>query len=764
MHRRDFLQVVGALSASATLASRLDADTLTAAESIANRPADPFIERLIARMTLEEKAGQLNLLPDTTRPEGAAFNPAVLEQSHQQLMRAIASGQITGLFNGTGVAGARALQRIAVEESRLKIPLLFGGDVIHGLRTIFPVPLAEASAFDPSLAERTARAAAREATAVGIHWTFAPMVDIARDQRWGRVIEGSGEDPYLGSLLAAARVRGFQGRDLRDDDTVVATLKHFAGYGAVSGGMEYNTVELAETTLRALHLPPFFAGLSAGAQTVMTAFNDIAGVPATANRRLLTDILRTEWRFAGVVVSDWASDEELISHGYAVDARDAARLSILAGCDMSMASGIYLKHLPSLVRAGLVPMTVIDRSVRRVLQLKQSLGLFERPYRSMEPERERTQIRTADTVALAREAAVRSIVLLKNDGELLPLPPSGRRIALIGPFGADRDQLAGAWSIFADRRHDVSLADGLRAAMRDPALLTVVRGSDINTPLTGGIAAAVEAARQADVVVLAIGEGETMSGESQARVDIGIPAPQLALAEAVAATGTPIVVVLRHGRALALHGAVADARAILATWFLGAETGNAVADVVFGRVAPSGRLPVSFPMFSGQQPYFYNHRPTGRPAANMTDPYRARYIETRNVARYPFGYGLTYGRIEYAATTVSAAELPWAGQLTVRAVVTNRGARAAREVAQLYVHQPVSSITKPVRELKGFRDVLLEPGASTTVEFTLTRADLASVQPDLSTRAEPGPYDVVIAPHAEAGEFARFTLRAAPRR
>jgi beta-glucosidase len=759
MHRRDFLERLAAIGASGAVLPHLDAATLAEGEALANRPADPFIERLIARMTLEEKAGQLNLLPDFSRPEGAAFNPAVFEQSQQQLARAIASGHVTGLFNGTGVAGARALQRIAVEQSRLKIPLIFGGDVIHGLRTIFPVPLAEAAAFDVALAERTARVAAVEATAVGIHWTFAPMVDIARDQRWGRVIEGAGEDPFLGSLLAAARVRGFQGSDLRRDDTMVATLKHFAGYGAVSGGMEYNTVELAETTLRALHLPPFFAGLSAGARTVMTAFNDIAGVPATANRRLLTDILRTEWGFTGVVVSDWASDEELISHGYAADAQDAARRSILAGCDMSMASGIYLKHLPALVRAGAVPMSVVDRSVRRVLQLKQSLGLFERPYRSMDPEREQTQIRTPSTVALAREAGARSIVLLKNDGDLLPLAPDDTRIALIGPFGADREQLAGAWSIFADRRHDVSLADGLRSAMRDPSRLSVVRGCEVNAPISGGVAAAVDAARQADVVLLAVGEAETMSGESQSRVDIGLPPAQLALADAVASTGKPVVVLLRHGRALAMHGAVADARAILATWFLGAETGNAVADVLFGRVAPSGRLPVSFPLYSGQQPYFYNHRPTGRPAANLTDPYRARYIETRNVARYPFGHGLTYGRIEYGATSVSASELPWAGRVVVRATVTNRGTRPAREVAQLYVHQPVSALTKPVRELKGFRAVTLEPGAAATVEFTLTRADLASVQPDLSTRAEVGIYEVVIAPNAEAGEFVRVRLR-----
>ncbi len=756
--RREFLQLCGVCAASGLLALHPKHAWAAVAPT-----QDDFIERLIGRMTLEEKAGQLNLLPDSSRPDGAAFNPATLQQTQGDLLRAIRAGQVTGLFNGTGVAGARALQRVAVEESRLRIPLIFAADIIHGMRTVFPVPVAEAAAFDPDLAERTARAAAIEGTASGIHWTFAPMVDLARDQRWGRVVEGSGEDPYLGSLLAAARVRGFQGPDLRRDDSLLSTMKHFAAYGAVSGGMEYNSAELSEATLRELHLPPFRAGVDAGSLSVMSSFNDISGVPSTANHHLLTDILRTEWGFKGLVVSDWMSEQELVDHGYAADDKDAARKALLAGCDVSMASGIYLKYLPALVREGAVPMAALDRAVRRVLHVKRALGLFENPYRSMDLDREKSQIRLPATVALAREAARRSVVLLRNDGGLLPLSPQGQRIALIGPWGADHASLAGPWALFPDHAHEVSLAEGLVAALADPSLLEVVEGCGVRAPVEGGIAAAVEAARRADVVLLAVGEDTWMSGEASSRVSIGIPAPQLALAEAVAETGKPIVVLLRHGRALALEGAVAQAPALLACWFLGSETGNALADLLFGVESPSGRLPVSFPQVSGQEPYFYNHRPTGRPLHYDGENYRARYIEATNDARYPFGHGLSYSAIDYSDTRLDAESLAWNGSLRVSATLTNLGTRAVREVAQLYIHQRVSSLTRPVRELKGFQAVRLEPGESATVHFTLRRADLASVQPTLKTAAEPGWYDVVVAPNAAAGQFAAFRL-AAPRR
>jgi beta-glucosidase len=754
--RRRFLQAGAAVAAPGLIAAGHDAARATPA-------ADAFIERLIERMTLEEKAGQLNLLPDSSRPQGAAFNPQVMQQTQGELLSEIAAGHVTGLFNGIGAAGARALQQVAVEQSRLKIPLVFAADVIHGLRTIFPVPLAEAAAFDPELAERTARAAAIEATAAGIHWTFAPMVDIARDQRWGRVVEGAGEDPHLGRVLAAARVKGFQGLDLKREDSLLSTVKHFAAYGAVNAGMDYNSAEIAETTLREVHLPPFKAGVDAGALAVMSSFNDIAGVPATANPRLLTDILRGEWAFEGLVVSDYSADIELVAHGYAVDEKDAARKALMAGCDVSMASGLYLKHLPTLVRDGDVPVGVLDRAVRRVLRVKAALGLFDNPYRSLNPPPETTRTRRPETVALAREAARRSVVLLKNDGALLPLRATGQRIALIGPFGADRADLDGPWSLFAERAHGVSLAAGLRSAMSDPRALEVVPGCAVAAPLAGGIAAAVRAAGRADVVILAVGESSAMSGEAHSRVDIGIPAPQLALAKAVANVGRPVVVVLRHGRALALTGAVAQASAIMAAWFLGSETGNALAELIFGVHSPSGRLPVSFPQRSGQQPYFYNHRPTGRAEHVPGEAFRARFIEVSNEALYPFGHGLSYSTIDYGATQLSSDAMAWDGEVQVSATLVNRGRRAVREVAQLYTHQRVSSLTKPVRELKGFQAVTLQAGQTLTVTFVLRRADLASVQPDLKTAAEPGWFDVVVAASASAGRFVALRLVAAER-
>ena len=712
-------------------------------------------------MTLEEKAGQLSIYFDDAREEAPNVNPAQVAKAFDSVQNDILQGRIGGLFNGLGVASGRRLQRLAVEESRLKIPLIFVADVIHGLRTVFPVPLGEAAAFDPDLAERTARAAALEATAVGIQWTFGPVVDIARDQRWGRVVEGAGEDPYLGRLLAAARVRGFQGRSLKDADSMLATLKHFAAYGAVGGGMDYNSADIPPATLHDVHLPPFRAGIEAGALSVMTAYNDVAGIPATGHRGLLTGVLREQWGFRGLVVSDFASDAEMVNHGYAADEKDAARKALLAGCDVSMASGAYSKHLPALVREGAVPLAALDEAVRRVLGVKQALGLFDNPYRSLDLEKERTQIRLPQTVAVAREAARRAVVLLKNDGGLLPLQRAGTRIALIGPFGADRAHVMGPWALWADGQHAVSLEQGLREAMPDPALLEVVAGCGIEEALPGGLAAATAAAQRADVVLLAVGEGDHMAGEMASRVDIGLPPAQRALAEAVAATGKPIVVLLRHGRALDLPPAVRDARAIMATWFLGSETGHAIADLVFGDHSPSGRLPVSFPLASGQQPYFYNHRRTGRPQTSPQESaFKARYREVEHRALYPFGHGLGYGDVVYGPTQASSEAMGWNATLTLRATLANRGARAMREVAQLYIHQRVAAIARPVRELRGFKAVELQPGETATVEFRIRRSDLAYVGAEGKAVTEPGWFDVVIAPSAVGGVSVALRLLA----
>jgi beta-glucosidase len=654
------------------------------------------------------------------------------------------------------------MQTAAAKESRLKIPLIFAADIIHGHRTIFPVPLAEVASFEPELARRTAEAAAFEAAGSGIDWTFSPMVDVARDQRWGRGVEGGGEDVLLGRLFAAARVRGFQGSDLKSTEHLLACIKHFAAYGAAESGLDYNTVDMSEMRLREVYLQPYKAGFDAGALSAMASFNEINGVPSTGNHWLMTDLLRGEWGFKGFVVSDYTGDEEMIAHGFAKDGRDAARLAFLAGVDMSMQSGLYREHLPGLVRSGSIPVAKLDESVRRVLTLKAMLGLFDDPFRRIDVKRESARSMLPQTRALAREAGRKAIVLLKNDGDLLPLPRSGKRIALIGPFAAGPHDLVGPWVVYGDDAKAIDLATGVRAAVGNFADVIVAPGSGVEEPLAGGIEAAVAAAHQADVVILAIGESFNMSGEAQSRTEIVVPPPQQQLAEAVAGVGKPVVVVLKHGRALALQGAVANAQAILATWFLGTETGNAIADVLFGAYSPSGRLPASFPRASGQEPYYYAHKSTGRPnPPGELQPYKAHFRGIPNSALYPFGHGLTYGKIEYSNFGQSSQRLPMHGTLEVTATVTNRGARAAEEVVQLYTHERTASVTRPVRELKAFRKVALAPGQSEVVRFTLRAADLSFYGRDAKLRIEPGSFDVWIAPSAESeGVRGAFELTA----
>ena len=751
--RRSFLKGVStAAIAACVVPARAWADRVEA--------GDPFIEKILAGMTIEEKAGQLTIYSDPVRTDGPPVNPTANAQSMDQLKADIAAGKLVGVFNGIGVAGGRELQRIAITQSRSKIPLIFAADTIHGMKTTFPVPLAEASSFDPDLCRRTARAAAVEASAKGIHWVFAPMVDVARDERWGRVVEGSGEDTYLGKTLAAARVEGFQGGDLRNNDSVLACPKHFAAYGAVQGGQDYNTADIPETTLREVHLPAFKACFDQGALSTMSSFNDIAGVPSTGNHHLLTDILRGEWGFKGLVVSDYTSDEEMILHGYAKDGPDAAAKAINAGCDISMQSGLYIKYLPDLVKSGQVSIETVDTAVRRVLGVKKALGLFENPYRSLDLVREKRDVRRKDAIELARECARKSMVLLKNEGNLLPLSKS-KSIALIGPCISDKNDYPGPWANFPDVQSCVTMEEGFRAALGPKGVLHVARGSDYEKPLEGGIPAAISAAQASDVIVLVIGESSNMSGEAQSRVEIVVPPPQMALAEALAATGKPMVVLLRHGRALALEGAVKNAPAIMATWFLGSETGNAVADVVFGDHAPQGRLPVSFPQASGQEPWYYNHRRTGRPQLTDDAMWKSRYREVTNEALYPFGFGLTYSSCTYSPTQVSAPTLSGSGSITVTATVTNTGDKPMHEVAQLYVYDRVASLTQPVRLLKGFKHLDLKPGKSETVEFTLSADDLAFIHPlDFKRFAEPGEFDVWIAPSSVGGTPASFALTA----
>ncbi len=725
--------------AGATLAwSASPARALLAAAGA--RPLPPAVEALLARMTVTEKAGQLNLLAAAWAGGAAvSLNPAGGTASFDAQLRMVRRGELTGVFNGNGAGMARRMQTEAMRRSRLKIPLLFAADVIHGLRTVFPVPLAEAASFDPELARRTARAAAIEASASGIDWTFAPMVDIARDARWGRGVEGAGEDVLLGRMMAAARVRGFQGDGLSAPDAVAACAKHFVAYGAGEAGLDYNSVDVSERTLRDIYFPPFQAAFAAGAPTVMASFNDLSGVPATANPWLLDTILRREWGFGGLVVSDYTGDEELIAHGLATDARDATKLAFLAGVDMSMQSGFYLQHLPDLVAKGEVPMARLDEAVRRVLALKVALGLFDDPFRRIDPAREKARIRTPEMLALAREAGARGIVMLRNDGGLLPLPRTGRRIALIGPFAGGGHDLIGPWNVYGTDREAVDLATAVRAIVPD---VTVDDGSDVG--------AAVAAARAADVVVLAIGETQDMSGEAQSRSAVVVPPAQQALAEAIAATGKPVVVLLRTGRALALAGAVRDAPALLVTWFLGSQDGPAIADVLFGAVSPSARLPVSFPRATGQVPYYYAHRSTGRPnPPGALQPYKTHFRELPNSALFAFGHGLTYGKIAYSDLSLSSRTLGDA-PLTIRATIANNGAVAATEVVQLYVHDVAASVTQPVRVLKAFTRVTLAPGERQEVRFTLTRADLSFTGRDLRPTVEPGAFRLWVAPSAEA--------------
>ncbi|MEN5207265.1 glycoside hydrolase family 3 N-terminal domain-containing protein [Stenotrophomonas terrae] len=716
------------------------------------------IESLIARMTVDEKVGQLSVFADMGRPFAPDVNPEANVRNAEQVLEQVRAGRVGSLFNGVGAELGRRLQQVALEESRLGIPLILASDVIHGMRTVFPIPLGEAASFEPELARRTARATAIEATAAGIHWTYAPAVDIARDQRWGRGAEGAGEDVLLSCEFAAARVRGFQGDDLKAADSLLATPKHFAAYGAVAAGMEYAQVDISLQTLRDVHLPPFKAALDAGALSLMSAFNDINGVPASANRALLTDLLRNEWKFEGVVVSDYTADMELIAHGYAADEVDATRKAFLAGLDLSMQSGFYDQHLAGLVHAGEVPMAALDASVRRILRLKDAIGLFDNPYRSLDPAREADQSHIAEHDALARDAARRSVVLLKNQGELLPLKKQGQKIALIGPFVQDRENIEGCWTLFGDKSRYVTLESGMRAALAAHSELEIVPGCGLEAPLDGGIEAAVAAAQRADVVVLAIGEPQRYSGEAQSRVEITVPPAQQALAEAVAATGTPLVVVLRNGRALALQGAVRDAQAIAVSWYLGTQNGHALADILFGDYSPSARLPVSFPHASGQQPYFYSHPRSGRPELPTMSEFKSRWREFPNTALYAFGHGIGYTRFEYEAPRLSAAQLDWDGELVIRTRVRNLGAVAGEEVVQLYVHDRVASRVRPVRELKAFQKVAVAVGASVEVEFHLDRDQLAFTGVDGEYSAEPGMFDLWVCTSSVSGEAVSFEL------
>ncbi|MDH5833847.1 beta-glucosidase BglX [Luteimonas kalidii] len=710
-----------------------------------------FVDALMAKMTLAEKLGQLNQPPAVGNNTG----PAAMTGSEDQVRR----GGIGSWLGTNGAELTCRLQRIAVEESRLGIPLLYAYDVIHGMRTVFPVPLGEAASFDPDEARNAARVAAVEATAHGVHWTYAPMVDISRDPRWGRVVEGAGEDPFLGSAFAAARVQGFQGEDLAAPDTLLATAKHFVGYGAAEGGRDYNIAEIPERTLHEVYLPPFKAAVDAGAQSIMAAFNEVAGVPMHAHKPLIQDLLRDQWGWDGVLVSDYTGVLELVEHGVAADREAAGRLGLAAGVDVDMVSAIYLKDMPAAVDAGRVPLAEVDASVRRVLNAKYRLGLFEDPYRyCKDPGRQAAMTLTPEHRAAARRMAQKSMVLLENEGEVLPLSKSLGTLAVIGPLADEPWAMLGNWVGIGRPEDAVTPLDALRASVGDRTKLVVAKGAAIDDDDTSGFDAAVRAARRADAVVMFLGEHPEMSAEANNRTSLDLPGVQEQLALAVAATGKPVVVVLLNGRPLSTGALQGKVPAVLEAWFPGVEGGNAIVDVLFGDVNPSGKLPVTVPRNVGQVPIYHAHRNTGRPPAK-DNKYTSKYIDVPWTPLYPFGHGLSYTTFRHDAPRVARATLAvgdLAQEVSVR--VTNTGARAGTEVVQLYLRDDVASVTRPVRELRGFQRVDLQPGESKEVRFTLGEDDLALYDARMRRVVEPGSFTVFTGGDSLASQSATFEV------
>ncbi|HJT69425.1 MAG TPA: beta-glucosidase BglX [Terriglobales bacterium] len=734
---------------------------LPSAQQLSDSEIEQRVNALLQQMTLEEKAGQLNQSPDKS--------PRTMEMIKQ--------GKVGSLLGVLGAENVNEAQR-AAENSRLKIPLIFGYDVIHGYRTIFPVPIASAGSFDPQLIEQAERVAAKEATAFGVKWVFAPMVDIARDPRWGRIVEGAGEDPYLGSVVAAARVRGFQGSNIADPQNVVACAKHYVGYGAVEGGRDYNTVEMSEQLLREVYLPPFHSALNAGVGTFMSAFNDLNGVPATANHHTLTDILRGEWKFSGFVVSDYDSVHELVPHGIAADDSQAALEALSAGVDMDMADDVYDRYVPELVKSGKLPESVVDEAVRRVLRIKFKAGLFEHPY--ADTNREKTDILTPASLQTERKLAQESMVLLQNKGDLLPLKKN-QTVAVIGPLADDKVSQLGSWAGNGQAKDAVTPLDGIVAKLGKDHVI-YAKGVDIppfESGLAAGVAApapssamgvagaqtsnkpaniddAVAAAKKADMVLLFVGELAGMTGEASSRASLELPGEQMKLIDAVLATRKPVVVVLESGRPLNISWAPDRVPAIIQAWYLGVQAGNAIADVLFGDASPSGRLPLSWPRSVGQIPVYYNHKSTGRPSS--PDRWHTGYLDLSKEPLYPFGYGLTYTKFKYGGLKLDPS-VSRDGSLHVTAEIENIGKREGTEVVQLYVHDRVAPTSRPVRELKGFERVSLAPGEHKTVEFTVNGNDLGSYDREMHWIVPSGTYDVWIAPDSASGVQGTFEVQ-----
>lgn len=705
----------------------------------AQKSIDQKVTELMAKMTLEEKIGQLNQYNDDITATGPITKDA--DKAGQ-----VRAGKLGSILNAVGTKNTKNWQDQAMQ-SRLKIPLLFGQDVIHGFRTTFPIPLGETATWDMNLIEKSARIAATEASAYGIHWTFAPMVDIGRDPRWGRVMEGAGEDTYLGTLVGKARVKGFQGNGLGNKDAVMACAKHFAAYGAAVGGRDYNSVDMSLRQLHETYLPPFKAVSDIGVATFMNSFNDINGIPATGNKYIQRDLLKGAWNFQGFVVSDWGSIGEMIPHGFAKDNKEAALKAILAGSDMDMESRSYTNHLAELVKEGKVDIQLIDDAVRRILTKKYELGLFDDPYRFINEKREKEQANNPEHRKFAREIGAKSIVLLKNENQLLPLSPTTKKVAIIGPFAKATVENHGFWSIAFpdDSQRIVTQFDGIKAQLDKNSELLYAKGCNANDNDKSMFSEAVEIAKKADVVIMTLGEGHAMSGEAKSRSNIHFSGVQEDLLKEIAKTGKPIILMINAGRPLVFDWASENIPTIVYTWWLGTEAGNSIADVLFGKINPGGKLPMTFPRTEGQIPIYYNHYNTGRPAKNNTDRnYVSAYIDLDNDPAYPFGFGLSYTTFQYSDVNVSATQLKGNQTFTASVTLTNSGNYDGEEVVQLYIRDLVGKVVRPVKELKGFQKIFLKKGESKTISFNITPEDLKFYDDELNFDWESGEFDIMI--------------------
>lgn len=710
-----------------------------------NKADSVKLENLIKKMTLDEKIGQMNQYTGNIFGDTPIFTAKFKYED-------VRNGRVGGILNVNGVKNTRILQELAMQ-SRLKIPLLFGNDVLHGLHLIFPIPLAEAASWDIKAIQKSARIAATESAAYGNHWVFEPMVDIARDPRWGRVMEGAGEDPYLGSLIAAARVKGFQGEKLGDTDAVMASAKHFAAYGAAVGGRDYNSVDMSLPELWNIYLPPFRAAEEAGTSSFMNSYNSLNGVPTTASKYLQRDILKGLWKFKGFIVSDWGSVGDMIAHGYAKDSYEAALAAITAGCDMDMEDQIYKNQLPKLVKDGKVSIKLIDDAVRRILTKKFQMGLFDDPFRFSNEERQKNVINRPENIAAARDIARKSIVLLKNDSlpghknALLPLSKNIKTIALIGPHIKSVRENLGFWSPWwpDDSARIITQFDGIKSKVSASTTLLYAKGCEVSDTSTAGFKEAINIAMQSDVVIMSVGEQFDMSGESRSRSDISIPGVQEKLIKAIYATGKPVIVLINAGRPLVFNWTADHVPAILYTWWLGTEAGGAIADVLFGDYNPSGKLPITFPRSVGQIPIYYNHLSTGKPPLNDSiDYYRSGYIDLVPSPKFPFGYGLSYTDFKYSGLKLSKQKIKPGESLRVTLSVTNTGKVSGEETVQLYLHDKFASLVRPVKELKDYQKVFLNPNETKFIVFNINKDKLSFYNKELKFVAEPGDFDIMI--------------------